>query len=162
MSEPASSVAFHTGVTDPVQHVLRLVRKAVSLGSRVLVLGPAQPLHELDEQLWTADPGSFLPHGLWTPQAHGSTRLSRAAVWLCTQADACLQANDSATLPDVLINLGTPSAQADGAAAVCAAGVRFSKVIELVPQDPAARASGQRRWRAWREQGVVPVHHTFS
>ena len=26
----------------------------------------------------------------------------------------------------------------------------------------AARAAGQQRWRAWREQGVTPVHHAFS
>ncbi len=162
-SDPAvgPSVAFHTGVVDPVQHAARLVRKAVSLGSRVLVVGQAQLLQQLDEQLWKAEPGSFLPHGLWTPEARGSTRLKRAPVWLCSQPDALLQAGRSADLPEVWINLGSAAVETD-AAALSAAGVSFAKVIELVSTEPAARSAGQQRWRSWREQGAVPVHHAFS
>lgn len=156
------SVAFHTGVADPVQHAARLVRKAVSLGSRVLVVGAAQPLQQLDEQLWTAEPGSFLPHGRWTPEAEGSTRLRRSPVWLCSQPERLLQEGASAPeRPEVLIHLGGDVSGAHAAVGPSMAAP-FAKVIELVATDSAARSAGQQRWRAWREQGVVPTHHAFS
>jgi DNA polymerase-3 subunit chi len=154
-------VAFHTGVADPVQHAARLVRKAVSLGSRVLVVGQAQPVQQLDELLWTTEPGSFVPHAHWKPEARGSTRLKRAPVWLCSQPVALLQAGRSVDWPEVWINLGASAFEAGGSA-LSAAGVSFSKVIELVSTEPDARLAGQQRWRSWREQGVVPAHHAFS
>jgi DNA polymerase-3 subunit chi len=141
-------VAFHTGVSDPVGHALRLTRKALSLGSRVLVIGPDQPVRELDEQLWTAEPGSFVAHAVWRADVSNSTRLKRAPVWLCGPV-----AGDVPAERDVLINIGLPVPGNAGA---------FAKVIEVVSADPAERGPGQQRWRHWREQGITPDHHTFS
>lgn len=154
MSQAASSVAFHTGVLDPVEHAMRLTRKALAHGSRVLVVGPEAQLGALDEQLWTADPGGFVPHLRWSREAQGSTRLSRAQVWLTSQPEALLDRTAQGERPDVLINLGADMS--------LQAAQPFAKVIDLVSTDPAARAAGQQRWRAWREQGVTPVHHAFS
>lgn len=148
MSHAGPSVAFHTGVSDPVGHAIRLTRKALSLGSRVLVIGPDQPVRELDEQLWTAEPGSFVAHAVWSADVANSTRLKRAPVWLCGPV-----AGDVPAERDVLINIGLPVPGNAGA---------FAKVIEVVSADPAERGPGQQRWRHWREQGITPDHHTFS
>jgi DNA polymerase-3 subunit chi len=148
MSHAGPSVAFHTGVSDPVGHAIRLTRKALSLGSRVLVIGPDQPVRELDEQLWTADPGSFVAHAVWRADVANSTRLKHATVWLCGPA-----AGDVPAERDVLINIGLPVPGNAGA---------FAKVIEVVSADPAERGPGQQRWRHWRERGITPDHHTFS
>lgn len=148
MSHAGPSVAFHTGVSDPVGHAIRLTRKALSLGSRVLVIGPDQPVRELDEQLWTAEPGSFVAHAVWHADVANSTRLKRAPVWLCGPV-----AGDVPAERDVLINIGLPVPGNAGA---------FAKVIEVVSADPAERGPGQQRWRHWREQGITPDHHTFS
>lgn len=157
MSHAGPSVAFHTGVSDPVGHALRLTRKALSLGSRVLVIGPDQPVRELDEQLWTAEPGSFVAHVVWRTEAAGSTQLQRAPVWLCGPVEPELpDAPDGGDVPtgrEVLINIGLPVPRNAGA---------FAKVIEVVSADPAERGPGQQRWRHWREQGITPDHHTFS
>lgn len=158
MSDAGAPVAFHTGVADPVGHALRLTRKALSLGSRVLVLGDATVVRELDEQLWTADPGSFIPHARWSQAAAGAAALRHAPVWLMAgDGSEAGQGPQVPTLPsplpDVLINLGLPvPVNAD----------RFSKVIEVVSTEPEARAQGQQRWRHWREAGVNPAHHAFS
>ena len=148
MSHAGPSVAFHTGVSDPVGHAIRLTRKALSLGSRVLVIGPDQPVRELDEQLWTAEPGSFVTHAVWRADVANSTRLKRAPVWLCGPV-----AGDAPAERDVLINIGLP---------VPGNANAFAKVIEVVSADPAERGPGQQRWRHWREQGITPDHHTFS
>ncbi len=148
MSHDGPSVAFHTGVSDPVGHAIRLTRKALSLGSRVLVIGPDQPVRELDEQLWTAEPGSFVAHAMWRADVANSTRLKHAPVWLCGAVTGDVPAER-----DVLINIGLPVPGNAGA---------FAKVIEVVSADPAERGPGQQRWRHWREQGITPDHHTFS
>ena len=153
MSATVLSVAFHTGVADPVEHALRLTRKALALGSRVLVLGTAERLGELDSQLWTADPGSFTPHMRWSPQAANESRLQRAPVWLCSEPQDLPTEGQAWGMPDVLINMGiSVPGQAD----------RFAKVFEIVSNEPAARVAGQQRWRVWRDKGLTPVHHAFS
>ena len=154
MIDSTPSVAFHTGVADAVGHALRLTRKAIALGSRVLVIGLPDAVRELDEQLWTAEPGSFLAHAMWRAEDAKGTRLRRAPVWLW--ASPTLDREVREPLPtdrEVLINLGL---------AVPHEAVRFGKVFEVVSADPTERAIGQQRWRAWRERGVTPAHHAFS
>ena len=154
MSGSASPVAFHTGVADPVEHALRLTRKAISLGSKVLVIGRASELAQLDEQLWVAEPGSFMAHVRWSETGAAESRVQRAPVWLLP-----LEVADEAEGPavpqdrDVLINLGLPLPRNAS---------NFPKVIEVVADNPHAKAAGQARWRAWRALGIQPAHHAFS
>lgn len=155
MSEQGAPVAFHTGVADPVGHALRLIRKALSLGSRVLLIGEEPVLRELDEQLWTADPGSFMAHAHWSPQSRDHSAVRHAPVWLMSAQGAAGHGApmEVPTEPQVLINLGLPvPANAD----------RFDKVIEVVSTDADSRAQGQQRWRRWRDNGVTPLHHAFT
>lgn len=158
MSEAASPVAFHTGVLNPVDHALRLVRKALSLGSRVLVVGAERPIAQLDEQLWVADPGSFTPHVRWVQESEHAARTRLAPVWLLAAAqpnsgDSPADWPNGLPVRDVLINLGL---------SLASAAARYPKVIEVVAADPEAKALGQARWRAWRALGVQPAHHAFS
>lgn len=153
MSEAAAPVAFHTGVVDPVGHAIRLLRKALSMRSRVVVVGQAAVLDELDQRLWTADPGSFMPHAWWSAETRDRPAVRHAPVWLWREAPELQGASPVPAPAEVLINLGIE---------VLAAARQFSKVIEVVPSDPAARAQGQQRWRTWREWGLNPAHHAFS
>lgn len=154
MSDSGPSVAFHTGVADAVGHALRLTRKAMALGSRVLVIGSTDAVRELDEQLWTAEPGSFHPHVQWSAENAGQTKVQRAPVWLWASPAADREVREPLpTERDVLINLGL---------AVPREAAQFEKVIEVVAADPVERTLGQQRWRAWREQGITPAHHAFS
>jgi DNA polymerase-3 subunit chi len=147
-------VAFHTGVVDAVGHTLRLIRKAISLGSRVLVIGTDEAVRELDEQLWTVEPGSFFPHVMWSEQIATSTRVLRAPVWLLRAASAEREVHGPLpTGPDVMINLGLAVPREAG---------QFLKVFEVVSAQATERAIGQQRWRAWRERGISPAHHAFS
>ena len=36
---------------------------------------------------------------------------------------------------------------------------RFSRVIEIIENNPEARAAGRLRFKAYREQGIEPVTH---
>ena len=154
MSDSSLTVAFHTGVADVVDHALRLTRKAITLGSRVLVIGAEDAIRALDEQLWTADPGSFLPHARWNAAQAGDSRVRRAPIWLWASPNDDRDVHGPLpTGQDVLINLGL---------AVPREAKGFSKVFEVVAANPTERAMGQQRWRTWREQGVSPAHHAFS
>lgn len=157
MSEAASPVAFHTGVANPVEHALRLTRKALSLGSRVLVIGQEPEIARLDEQLWVAEPGSFMAHVRWSQARAADTRVLKAPVWLLpVERPDAGEAETGLAVPqdrDVLINLGAALPRNAGS---------FPKVIEVVADHPDAKAAGQSRWRAWRALGVQPAHHTFS
>jgi DNA polymerase IIIc chi subunit len=157
MSEAASPVAFHTGVANPVEHALRLTRKALSLGSRVLLIGHEPEIARLDEQLWVAEPGSFLAHARWSEEGAADTRVLKASVWLLPlERSEAAEAGAGPAVPqdrDVLINLG---------AALPRNAASFPKVIEVVADHPSAKAAGQSRWRAWRALGVQPAHHAFS
>lgn len=58
-------IGFYHLERAPVSEVLpKLLEKASSAGLRVLVrVGSEKAVEEIDQLLWTYDPGSFLPHG---------------------------------------------------------------------------------------------------
>ena len=57
-------VDFYHLASSPVERVLpRLCEKLLGDGQRLLVVAEAGVLRQLDEQLWTYAPDSFLPHG---------------------------------------------------------------------------------------------------
>lgn len=152
MSPVAAAVAFHTGVSNPIEHAVRLCRKAAALGSRVLVIGPEPIIGELDECLWTADPSEFLAHARWTVDTESASRVRHARLWLCSDGGA-MPTPQQPEGPEVMINLGLP---------VPSQASAYAKVIEVVPTDGASRSQGQERWRFWRSLGLTPTHHSFS
>lgn len=157
MTGAALDVSFHTGVAEPVGHALRLIRKALAQGMRVLAVGPLEQLSVLDEVLWTAEPNGFLPHARLGPGASPAptpTQIQRSPVVLA-EPQVLVGARAAVALngPQVLINLGSD---------VEAANLGCTKVIEVVGLTEDARSLGQARWRAYRQAGIQPAHHVVA
>ncbi len=138
-----AEVEFHTGVADKLGFACRLLRKAYRKGARVAVIGPAPLLAALDRELWTFDPGDFVPHLRLVGAAALPPAAGRTPIWL---VDGALPGG----APEVLVNLGA-DAPADLAP--------FSRVIEVLSEDADDVELGRRRWRDYREQGLTVLHH---
>lgn len=158
MSTAAPAITFHTGVHDPVLHGLRVIRKSLAQGLGVLVLAPSEAVATLDEQLWVAEPGGFVPHVRLDEMpptespatgAPGSALLRLSSVWLQSHDDA-LTAPTTPAGREVLVNLGCPVPQDVGP---------YSRIVEVVGTAPEARVLGQNRWREYRSRGHNPAHH---
>lgn len=139
VSDPAAG----SGTRLPL--VCRLVDKAYAAGQPVLVLGDdRRELVQLDELLWTAIDGSFLPHELLQEGTDGTG--AESPVLLATD----LPANAPRTL---LVNL---------CATVPPAAVEFERVIEVPAADPQGLQQGRERFRTWRRLGAEPSTHQIG
>ena len=87
-------VAFHFNAVDPLGYTCRLLNKALGRGARLVVCADAAALNRLDQQLWTAQPLSFLPHARPDAPPHV---LACSPIWLRTH----LTGDEPA---DVLVN----------------------------------------------------------
>jgi DNA polymerase III subunit chi len=144
-------VEFHSGVAEPLDHACRLLRKAHAAGARVVVHGPPALLDRLDQQLWTFDALSFVPHLRLRGHARPAAHQTRTPAWLVDDV-AALSAHMSERA--VLVNLGDE--MIDGWEA-------FARVIEVVPADAHASAAARQRWRRYGERnGVERVHHAVG
>ena len=57
-------VDFYHLASSPVERVLpRICERLLEVGERLLVIANEPVLGQLDEQLWTVEPASFIPHG---------------------------------------------------------------------------------------------------
>jgi DNA polymerase-3 subunit chi len=118
----------------------RITEKAWKAGSTVLIQhdDPAT-LSTLDEMLWVGNDHSFIPHevGSAAPQLTG--------------IPVVLNTGAGPTQPvDVLINL-TPQLPARPELA--------ARIIEIIDADPARRAAGRERFKAYRERGFPLETH---
>ncbi|EHR71538.1 DNA polymerase III, chi subunit [Burkholderiales bacterium JOSHI_001] len=138
-----TEVAFHTGVADPLDYACRLLRKAWRQGARAVVTGAPEQLARLDVQLWTFDPGEFIPHARLRVGQQPAPELLRTPIWL---ADA----GAAAPAAPVLVNLGP-----DGPDDI----QRYERVIEIVGPDDEPRRAARQRWRQYEAAGHQVVHH---
>ncbi|MCC5857011.1 MAG: DNA polymerase III subunit chi [Ectothiorhodospiraceae bacterium] len=119
----------------------RVAEKALEQGFRPwLRTQDEAQAHVMDTLLWTFRDGSFLPHGLWNGD----------------QDDALLIGPvDAATPPDrdMLINLALTSAEPVD---------HWERIAEVADQQPERLESARRRFRAYRQQGLDPHHHTVN
>ena len=136
----ATRVEFHTGVADPLGFACRLLRKAYLQGARVLVTAPPSSLAQLDEQLWSFEAQSFVPHLRWRA---GAAAAARTPIWLVDGAPP-------AGAPPVLVNVGAP---------IVDAPQDFERIIEIVAADDAERHAGRARWRGYEALGLPITHH---
>jgi DNA polymerase-3 subunit chi len=118
----------------------RIVEKAWKAGSTVLIQHEdAAELNRLDEMLWVGNDQNFIPHeiGAATPS------LTATPVMLT---------NDSGPTEgvDVLINL-TPQLPSRPELA--------TRIIEIIDADPARRAAGRERFKAYRDRGFALETH---
>ena len=130
-----TEIQFHTGVAEPLVHVMKLLRKAEAQGARLAVLGPAALLDRISQHLWSDDPQSFRPHlRLGAGQPPGP-HLAPTPVWLVEQLE---------TVPadvDRLLHLAGETAEAPPGFE------RFARLYDIVGADPASRLAGRQRWR---------------
>jgi len=142
-----TEINFHFNVPDRLLYACRLLRKACRKDARVVVLGSASTLTELDRALWSFDAHEFLPH---RRLARGSglppMQLAITPIWLIeTVADA----------PDreVLLNLEPE---------VPTGFDTFARVVEIVSTDPQERARARERWKHYAGQGCTIESHEVA
>lgn len=146
------SVAFHTGVEDPVVYAGRLLKKALALNSRLVVTGLPDTLSALDERLWTQEPNGFVPHARWgvdTPSAV----LLRSPLWLVDESSWAQASDWSPAGRTIRVGLD---------ALDFLDGTDFDRIIEVVGADEAQRRRGQLRWKRYRDQGCTLSHHPYA
>jgi DNA polymerase-3 subunit chi len=139
-----SEIAFHFGAPDKVAYACRLLRKATSGGLKVTVLGAAEVLRKLDQDLWGVGPTDFVTH--CTDQAQASVQQKSLAV-----LSESLQ--ETAPQSAILVNLGTSFP--DGFE-------RFERVIEVVNTDDDDRTHARDRWKQYTKLGYTIVRHDLA
>jgi DNA polymerase III subunit chi len=119
----------------------RIVEKAWKAGSTVLIQhDDAAELNRLDEMLWTlGNEQNFIPHEI----ASDAPSLTTTPVVLNT-------GSGPTAAVDVLINL-TPQLPSQPELA--------TRIIEIIDADPARRAAGRVRFKAYRERGFSLEKH---
>jgi DNA polymerase-3 subunit chi len=140
-----TEVAFHFNAPDKLAYACRLLRKAVTAGSGVVVTAPDEALARLDALLWTFSQTDFIPH----VRLPAEPALQAASPVLLTEAPA------AANLPhrQVLLNLGTQlPAGFDG----------YQRVIEVVALDDDDRRQARGRWKQYTELGYDIVRHDLN
>jgi DNA polymerase III subunit chi len=119
----------------------RITEKAWRAGSTVLIQhGDASELERLDSMLWTSgNEHGFIPHEI----ASEPPRLTGTPVVLNT--------GSGPTAPvDVLINLRPQLPERPELA---------TRIIEIIDADPARRAAGRERFKAYRDRGCALEKH---
>lgn len=138
-------IAFHFGAQDKVAYGVRLLRKAVATGARVLVLGHPELVQRLDAALWACAPTDFFPHCL--SDAPDQT-LALSSVVLAAEGGPA----PSVLLP-VLVNLGSQMPQDFE---------RHQRVIEVVSTDEDDRVLARKRWKNYTALGHIIVRHDLQ
>jgi DNA polymerase IIIc chi subunit len=133
-------VEFHTGLAEPFEHLVRLLRKALRQDSRLCVVSPA--VDALSRQLWSFESREFVAHA--RPGAAAAV-WPRSALWLLP---SFAHPAPGGTRPPVWVNLG---AEAPESLEGC------ERLIELVAADAEATAAGRQRWKSYLARGHEPV-----
>jgi DNA polymerase III subunit chi len=139
-----TEVAFHFNVPDKLAYACRLLRKATTAGSKVVVTGASQQLRTLDTELWTFSALEFIPH------CHAAS------------ADAQVLAASPVVLSDtprgtphqeVLVNLGEDVPEGFES---------FERLIEVVSQDDGDRQLARARWKHYADRGYAIQRHDLA
>lgn len=135
-------IDFHSGVSDRISYTCRLIRKAYSAGSRIVVVARDETLPMLDDTLWTFSEHDFLPH----------VRLDDP---LANKTPIVLTVDTSDPLPyyEVLINLSGDIPQQFAS---------FERMIEVIALDEADRHAGRERYRTYQQRGYPLTHFTVD
>lgn len=138
-----TQVAFHFNVADRLAYACRLLRKAVASGTKVLVTGLPETLHQLDSVLWTFSATDFVAHCDVTSDAQ------------MVAASSVVFAPTVGLVPDfpVLLNLGP---------AVPEGLEQFERVIELVTLDNEDRQLARSRWKGYADRGYAITRHDLA
>ena len=117
----------------PLLLVCELARKANDSGQPLLILvSSAVQAEVLDELLWEFDPDAYIPH-----QIAGTDEDDDITPVLIVPPEM------QPPMRPLLINLRNEPATGD-----------FTRVLEVVPADAAAREPLRARWKAYKERGL--------
>ncbi len=120
----------------------KLADKAYHLKHTVYVHTTNQPqAHQMDELLWTFNPGSFLPHELNAPDKDFEEPILIGYPELSTRYH------------DVLINLHDAVPSFFG---------QFERVAEIVCGDASMRDQARQRYKFYRDRGYSLNTHDIS
>ena len=132
------AVEFRVNLPDPLRYACGLLRTATQRGARLVVAAPQPFLTELDQLLWTFQPGSFVPH-VW----QDDPLVDKTPVILASEPD----------LPQIgrvtaLVNLGPD---------LVPGWEELERVIELVGENAPDKPAARERLRAYRAAGFDPT-----
>jgi DNA polymerase-3 subunit chi len=123
------------------QLACRLAMMAWEQGHRVSVRTEFESdVKILDELMWDAPPGRFLPHGTGATGAASPVAIGA-------------QTEEIPADRDVVINL---------AAAAVPEPSRFKRLLEIVPEDNEQRSASRLKFREYRKLGLDPVSHPIG
>ncbi|MGV8804132.1 MAG: DNA polymerase III subunit chi [Polaromonas sp.] len=135
-----TKIDFHVNVADKLAYSCRLLRKAYQSGARIVVMGDAEMLAELDTRLWTFSPQDFVPH--CRADAASATLTVTPIILTGSLADCAHH--------DVLVNLGLE---------VAVGFERFARLIDVANQMPQDLAAARQRWKHYQALGHAPKKH---
>lgn len=139
-----TEIAFHFGAPDKLAYACRLLRKAAGSGAKVMVVGDAATVAQLDADLWALSPIDFVPHCPDTADAYVQQRSTVVLTAGAVRRSA---------VRDVLVNLG--NAVPDGFEV-------FNRLIEVVSTDEADRDLARLRWKFYTENGYSITRHDLA
>ena len=137
-----TQIDFYTHVGNKLNVACRLAAKAYAQGLRVAVLCPdAATAQQFDRMLWSASPLAFVPH---CSVAHPLAARTPIVV-----------DHEGVTPPhdEVLLNLRDEWPPVFS---------RFQRLIEIVSQGDADRASARARFKFYRDRGYEIRSHDLS
>ena len=137
-----TEIDFYTHAADRLQVAARLATKAYGMGLNVRILTPDHATTtKLDNLLWTVPATGFIPH------CRLSSRLAPETPVIVDDAQ------DHQGPADVLINL------LDDKPAFFR---RFTRLVEIVTDDPDDAARGRLRWQFYKQQGYTLRAHDLA
>lgn len=137
-----TQIDFYTHVGNKLSVACRLAAKAYAQGLRVAVLCPdASTAQNFDRMLWAASPLAFVPH------CHAGHPLA-ARTPIVVDHEGVAPSHD-----EVLLNLREEWPPAFS---------RFQRLIEIVSQDDADRASARARFKFYRDRGYEIRSHNLQ
>jgi DNA polymerase-3 subunit chi len=114
-----------------VQSTCRLCRKILKQPAQIWLYCEDSDLQQqLDEQLWSFDPGSFIPHGIDQEQASIciSSRLPQESDW-------------------IVFNFNNQALEQID---------KFSHIIEIIENNESAKQLGREKFKQYRRLGIEP------
>jgi DNA polymerase III subunit chi len=139
-----TDIRFHVYVVDRVAYGARLVRKSLSVGTRLCVLADERDRLALSRHLWAMRPADFVPHALAGLSA-AETIVRSPVVIGSTSADVLHHDALLNLLPEVPLGFE-----------------RFDRLIEVVGTDEAEVVAGRARWRHYRARGYPLAKHEVT
>ncbi len=123
--------------------VSKIVKKAYEQALTVYIYAQNQAqAQQIDDQLWSHDDISFMPHEILHPSQSTTTRIHIGYDTLAPLAETA----------DILINLST---------ALPTWHTQFRRIIEIVYQDPQSKAISRQHYQFYKDQGYDLKSHTL-